>query len=510
MPLDGDYILTQDIDCNDSVNWNGGEGFDTISGFFLGSLDGQNHTIDGLYTNNTTSGLAGIFGSMGGVTIKNLKITDANIIAPYSGGILATFGDFTLIDNVHVSGTITSSDGSATGGLIGRFCSGGGTLSNSSADVEIVSSMHLLESGGLLGRVEGTCGGYTTLTISESYATGSITSDGVVSDIGGLVGFTDSNQGETVAISNSYAQVDIVAQGDGTNVGGLIGRQQTPESSVSNSYSTGLVSIGGTKTDVGGLIGNTSGTVSNSFWDIDTSGQATSDGGTGKTTAEMKDATTFTSAGWDFDDIWAIDADLNNGYPYLQWQTWPSPTPTPNEDLNGDGIADSLQPYVSSVTSSVTGKYTVLQTNNACIISAMNVASGESQAVKDSAYTYPDGLMSFTANCGTPGYTTTITQFFYGDTDTSYTLRKHNPNTGAYFNVPGATFAVRDIYGNKVLTATYEVTDGGSLDIDGIANGVIVDPTGPGKSVVGAPNTGLGGASDWNKQYAFPAKQDWR
>jgi len=46
------------------------------------------------------------------------------------------------------------------------------------------------------------------------------------------------------------------------------------------------------------LIGvNNSGTVNNGYWDTQTSGQATSSGGTGKTTAEMKQLASFT--GWD-------------------------------------------------------------------------------------------------------------------------------------------------------------------------------------------------------------------
>ncbi len=34
-------------------------------------------------------------------------------------------------------------------------------------------------------------------------------------------------------------------------------------------------------------------------------------------TAEMKDISTFTGAGWDFDTIWGISGALNSGYPYL-------------------------------------------------------------------------------------------------------------------------------------------------------------------------------------------------
>ncbi len=43
-----------------------------------------------------------------------------------------------------------------------------------------------------------------------------------------------------------------------------------------------------------------------------------------KTTAEMKNISTFLNADWDFGDdnnvgIWSIDADINDGYPHLSW-----------------------------------------------------------------------------------------------------------------------------------------------------------------------------------------------
>ncbi|RKY24828.1 MAG: hypothetical protein DRP62_02860 [Planctomycetota bacterium] len=72
-------------------------------------------------------------------------------------------------------------------------------------------------------------------------------------------------------------------------------------------------------------MGENGGSVISSFWDTDTSGQTTSDGGTGKTTAEMKILSTFTSAGWDFtnetangtNDVWAIKKTVD--YPKLVW-----------------------------------------------------------------------------------------------------------------------------------------------------------------------------------------------
>lgn len=78
-----------------------------------------------------------------------------------------------------------------------------------------------------------------------------------------------------------------------------------------------------------GLVGeieNSGRDVINSYWDIETSGQTTSAGGTGKTTAEMQTAGTFLEAGWDFveetangtDDSWWIRE--GQDYPHLWWE----------------------------------------------------------------------------------------------------------------------------------------------------------------------------------------------
>ncbi len=103
--------------------------------------------------------------------------------------------------------------------------------------------------------------------------------------VGGLMGY---NWG---TVKNSYATGDV--SGD-WYVGGLVG--ENDEGSVDNSYATGSVSG---EVFVGGLVGWNEGTVDNSFWDIETSGTTSSDGGVGKTTAEMMDINTFTDVGWD-------------------------------------------------------------------------------------------------------------------------------------------------------------------------------------------------------------------
>jgi len=153
--------------------------------------------------------------------------------------------------------------------------------------------------------------GYNFGTVSNSYATGDVNGDTAV---GGLIGFSSG------VVSNSFSMSKVSGE---SPVGGLVGDVGTDllensEGEVIKSYSTGKV-LGDDDDGVGGLVGSLSlGEISNSFWNIETSGQNDSDGGTGKTTAEMLEKETFTDAGWDFEENWDIIE--NETYPFLKWQ----------------------------------------------------------------------------------------------------------------------------------------------------------------------------------------------
>lgn len=156
-------------------------------------------------------------------------------------------------------------------------------------------------------------------------------------------------------------------------------------------------------------------------------------------------------------------------------------------DNNNDGTLDSQQATVVSFVNPVTGKYTTITTDT-CDLS--NVSGKNSSTLgEDSSYNYPMGLIDFTAHCSV-GHTATITQYFYNPPAGNFVLRKYS--NGGYQTVSGATLSRQVIGGQQVLVATYHVTDGGSLDADGVANGVIVDPVGPALLSIGAPNTGVG------------------
>jgi len=115
--------------------------------------------------------------------------------------------------------------------------------------------------------------------------------------------------------------------GSGDSIGGLIGRLWS--GSVTNTYSTG--SVGGSGGNKGGLIGyietSNNPVITSSYWDIETSGMTTSAGGEGKTTAQMKQQSTF--IGWDFTNIWGIIEDST--YPWLRSLGQPQFPPPPVE-----------------------------------------------------------------------------------------------------------------------------------------------------------------------------------
>ncbi len=141
--------------------------------------------------------------------------------------------------------------------------------------------------------------------IRNSYSTGSVSG---YNHTGGLAGAVETWDGSTGLVTNSYSHANV----SGSNYGAssLVGRLKS--GTIEYSFGTGSVSA---SSGNGGLIGEkNSGTVTNSYWDTQTTGQSTSDGGTGLTTAQMQQSSNF--AGFDFNDKWSsIDG---KEYPYLQ------------------------------------------------------------------------------------------------------------------------------------------------------------------------------------------------
>lgn len=294
--LDAHYILANDIDASVTSTWNGGTGFEPIGTSahrFIGTLDGNNYKISGLYINRPYTYYIGLFGFAHNCILENigLKNIDINGYA-YVGGLIG-WSYSSSISNSYTSGYVSGTN-DYVGGLIG-YCDGNSKISNCYAMCS-VSGKSLL--GGLAGY------NYQSL-ISTSYATGSVS--GTEYLVGGLIGV---NTGQ---ITNSYSTGDVIGN---RYIGGLVGANTNL---IKNSYSTGKVTG---NQYIGGFLGYNSGSTINSYWDIETSGTTigvgygVADGVLGKTTQDLKKQATFVE--WDFENIWIINE--HQTYPILGWQ----------------------------------------------------------------------------------------------------------------------------------------------------------------------------------------------
>jgi uncharacterized repeat protein (TIGR01451 family) len=166
----------------------------------------------------------------------------------------------------------------------------------------------------------------------------------------------------------------------------------------------------------------------------------------------------------------------------------------PNQgDANNDGQPDADQKNVTSFTNAVTNTYAVLENTNNCQNVNVSQHAMNSLDKADGAYTYPAGLMDFTLVCSSPGATVRVNQYFYGISTTNLVARKYDSRTNTYITITTAEISLVTIGGQQAVKIAYDITDGGSLDEDGLVNGSIVDPSGPAvlSTNIGVPNTGL-------------------
>ncbi|MHC4752236.1 MAG: GLUG motif-containing protein, partial [Planctomycetota bacterium] len=229
---------------------------------FDGVFDGNGHTISNFGLTSTRDLYTGLFGYVQG-QIKNLGLIDPNIFAQGSGvGPLVGFLDQGTIIDCYAKGASVLGDRNV-GGLVG-LCSG--RIDNCYSSGSVFGYAYV---GGLVGRIgDG--------TVNKSFSTASVEGN---QDVGGFVGKTSE---ETSVISNCYATGSVSGS---RYVGGLVG--QVERGAAHKCFSAGSVSG---NLDTGGLAGylRVLGQISHCFWDVQTSGQLTSAGGTGKTTEEMQ------------------------------------------------------------------------------------------------------------------------------------------------------------------------------------------------------------------------------
>ena len=303
----GNYELAKDIDCTETINWNGGSGFVPIGNFFDGTffsgiLAGNNYTISGLYIN--LDGGEYCFGApfalTNGSLIQDIRlagqvVSTNNCMFSVTAGLVAydmsTNSSVTSINNVHIAGASLQGSGETftmSGGLIG-ITSLSGTASdnqnNFEGSINLRGSMSQQVSvGGLYGVMEG-----GTRSVNNSYANADIqinntySGESAFSIAGGLVGGIGLIEQDPTSpiFNNSYASGSInhssTEPSNTVLLGGIAG-VTTREISINNSFSHHNItdSQPGINGGVGGVIGALFGsdvrTYHNNYFDADKAG----------------------------------------------------------------------------------------------------------------------------------------------------------------------------------------------------------------------------------------------
>jgi len=255
---------------------------------YCGGLVGYNDgTLGNCYSMGEVIGNNWFVGGLAGInlgTIQNCfsksKVTGDK---SYVGGLVGR--NFGPLENCYASGNVTGRD--YFGGLAGGNTD---TVQNCYSTGDVSGTDWF--GGGLVGSNGG--------TIKSCFSKSRVTGD--KSNVGGFVG------GNYELLENCYAIGNVTGE---TRIGGFVGMNK---GSVRNCYATGKVN---SDDIVGGLVAlNDGGNIENSYWDMETTGQSESDGGSGKTTAEMVSKSNFISSNWDFEEIWGIANHIS--YPFLQ------------------------------------------------------------------------------------------------------------------------------------------------------------------------------------------------
>lgn len=275
---------------------------------FRGTYDGDSKKLKNFKVTGTLDGSAGLFEYVSGGHLKNIQLVHAQIVAPNTAGVLTgrcigatkiegcslDGGQLTGRNSVgfiaHLSGTdnievkncsvknftiITAASGSSDannqGGIVGWAGNGNASILNcsTSGDIQFTGTPSGTARGGIIGKFDSTgevrdctngaginnqlvnsTGGIVGLltkgTVVECINTGSVTGEG---NVGGIVGLMSSASSTFVHVEK--CRVNASVSGTGNCVGGIVGCTQNGV--INTCFAKGDVSCAGY--DVGGIVG---------------------------------------------------------------------------------------------------------------------------------------------------------------------------------------------------------------------------------------------------------------
>lgn len=315
------FIQMADIDLS-GWNWE-------PLGRFGGYYNGGNFKIGNLEIDSpVSSSYRGLFGRTLDAVIENVTIENVHIKRDAAGdwtgycGALMGYALDTVVKKCQVkNGTVYGEDNS--GGLVG-LAYGGSYEDCMVYDVDVYGNYLVGVFAGEMGAdiircgakgrtmfftyygsntpyIGGFIGGHDYGSLEDCYFNGKLiidevmypdaTANGRYSEVAGFASYLYGD------VANCYSACDIIINtADGINVSGF-------------SYSSG-------------------GSIANSYYDLDLAGYSDDSGALPRTTAEMTYPYSDPEnvyVDWDFTAIWQHDktASINDGYPYLSWQSVP-------------------------------------------------------------------------------------------------------------------------------------------------------------------------------------------
>ena len=317
------YRLGADIKLNVPDNWEEWDTFkpenewtpigyrkdaDTFS-YFSGTFDGADHTIYGMYVNQTDE-YAGLFGVVRNAHIKNLNMAQSYVAGgSYSGGIAGYFSgdasDLPGFEYCSFNGRVVSS-GNNAGGITGYFSSDGDA---------------------------------TTIVLTDCCVFGSVSAE--IGFAGGICGANEAISGNS-KIVNCFNAAEVTAK---KNAGGISGNNRCADaiSTVEKCYNSGVVTAEANGGALVGLLSCVDGqgraSVIASF-SADGCAQATAFraeenerlinmNNTVLSAEQMTAAESF--SGFNFEDIWEFRSDIGYKYPVLRGVLCSYPENTENE-----------------------------------------------------------------------------------------------------------------------------------------------------------------------------------
>ena len=220
---------------------------------YTGTFDGKNHTISGLYFNDTSTSYVGLFGYVRvGGSVSNVGVEDSYFKGnDYVGGVCGFYSGDRLTN-----------------------CYNTGTVSGSSY-------------------VGGVCGESFSIPITNCYHTGAVSGSSVV---GGVCGFNNGGR-----LANCYSTGEVTATGVDAYVGGVCGRSG---GTITNCYYDSTVYSGN-------AVGYNSGTVSENVL-----GKTTAKFNSGEVAYLLSQGCTIYDTTYD-GSIWGQDLSTTDSYPVL-------------------------------------------------------------------------------------------------------------------------------------------------------------------------------------------------